>query len=88
LAKGKTAIDGLSGSGSEEPTTGIARRGLATDSVCLDRLGDIFDLLRTEIDELDRKFCPDVVPNSTRDANPARLRKSLQASRNIDGIAK
>ena len=28
-----------------------------------------------------------MVPNSTRDANPARLRKSLQPGRDIDGIA-
>jgi hypothetical protein len=29
-----------------------------------------------------------VVPSNTRDANPTRLRKSLQAGRDIDGIAK
>src|SRR6266478_2035319 len=28
-----------------------------------------------------------MVPNSTRDANPARLRKSLQAGRDINGVA-
>jgi len=28
-----------------------------------------------------------MVPHSTRDANPARLRKSLQTGRDIDGVA-
>jgi hypothetical protein len=44
-------------------------------------------LLLTEIDELDRQLRPDVIPSRARDANPARLRQSLQAGRDIDGIA-
>ena len=30
---------------------------------------------------------PDLIPHRTRDANPARLRKSFQPGRDIDGIA-
>jgi hypothetical protein len=55
--------------------------------VCLDRLTDILDLLWAEIDELHREFCPDIVSNNARHANPARLRKSFQPGRDIHGIA-
>src|SRR5262249_26514536 len=34
-----------------------------------------------------RQLRPDVVSNSTRDANPTRLRESLQAGRDINGVA-
>jgi hypothetical protein len=88
LAKGSTAIDGLSGRGSEEPTTGVAiGEVLASDAVCLDRLSNIFHLLLAEISEAHRQLRPDMVSNSTRDANPTRLSKSLQAGGDINGVA-
>src|SRR4029077_17857369 len=60
---------------------------LASDPVCLDWLGDVFDLLRTEIDELDRKFCPDLVAHRARDTNSAWLCKNLQPGCDVNGIA-
>jgi hypothetical protein len=52
-----------------------------------DRLRDILHLLRAEIDELDRQLRPNLVLNSTRDANPARLSKSSQPGGDINRIA-
>src|SRR5947209_6569231 len=52
-----------------------------------DRLRDILHLLRAEIDELDRQLRPNLVLNSTRDANPARLSKSFQPGGDINRIA-
>src|SRR5439155_9058028 len=67
---------------------GSGRRGLASDPVCLDRLSDIFHLLLAEIGEPDREFCPYLIPHRTGNANPARLRKSLQSGRDINSVAK
>jgi hypothetical protein len=44
--------------------------------------------LLTDIDELDRQLRPNLVLHRTRDADPTRLRESLQAGSDIDGIAK
>src|SRR5205807_1442387 len=62
-------------------------RGLIRDPVCLDRLSDILDLLRAEIDESHRQLRPDLVLHGTRDANSARLCKSFQASRDVYCVA-
>jgi hypothetical protein len=40
-------------------------------------LGDILHPLRAEINETDVEVRADVIPNSTRDANSIRLRKSF-----------
>jgi hypothetical protein len=44
-------------------------------------------VLFAEIGERQRQLGTDLIPQRTRDANPARLRKSLQPGRYIDGIA-
>jgi hypothetical protein len=86
---GSTAIEGLSGRGSEYGKNGsVSRGGVSSDPVCLDRLSDILHLLVAEIDEGNGQLGADLILHGTRDANRARLRKSLQAGRNIDGIAK
>src|SRR5215472_19090839 len=85
---GSTAIEGLSGRGSEEPNIGISvGRGLTTDLVCPDGLGDVFHSLLTEIDEPDRQLRPDMISHGPRDANPACLSKTFQASSDVDPIA-
>jgi hypothetical protein len=58
-----------------------------SDPVCLDRPGDVFDLLLAEIGEGQRQLGAYVIRDRTRHANSARLRKTLQPSRDINGIA-
>jgi hypothetical protein len=76
---GKTAIEGLLGSGSEEPTIGVV-------------VGEVSALIRyallAEIGKAQGQLCSDMISNGSGDANPARLRKSLQPSRDVYGIAK
>src|SRR6516165_3935989 len=50
-------------------------------------MSDIFHPLLAEIDEGQGQLRSDVISDSTGNANPTRLRKSLQPSRDIDGIA-
>jgi hypothetical protein len=66
----KSASDGrLPAEEARNPNGDGGQHGFASDPICLARLSDIFHLLLTEIDEPDRQLRPDVVPNSTRDAN-------------------
>jgi hypothetical protein len=66
---------------------GSSRRGLASDPVRLDRLGDVLHLLLAKIGEGQRQLGADLIPHCTGDANPARLRKSFQAGSDIHGVA-
>src|SRR6516162_11876369 len=50
-------------------------------------MSDILHLLLAEIGEGQGQLRSDVISDSTGNANPTRLRKSLQPSRDIDGIA-
>jgi hypothetical protein len=65
---------------------GFDCHGVVSDSICPDRASDILRLLRAEIGEGHRHLCPDLIPHGARDANPARLRKSFQAGRDINGV--
>src|SRR6516164_3589815 len=88
LVSGNTATDGLSGRGSEEPTTwGTTREVTPPTRYALIGWGDVLRLLRAQIGKGQGQLRPDVVPNSTRDANATRLRESLQSSRDVNGVA-
>src|SRR6266446_10902903 len=85
---GSTAIDGLSGSGREKATAGVTVDEVSLrDVISRDRLSDIFYLLRAKIGEGQGQLCADLIPHHTGDANPARLRESLQSGRDIHGVA-
>ena len=68
------------------PTTlQICRIGNQTKDA--DRLRDVLDAPLTEILEAVSEPAPDVVVDTARDANPARLGKAFDPSSDVDTIA-
>jgi len=75
--------------GSKEPETGIVVGEVFPPiRYDLNRLGNVFYLLLAEIDESNGQLGADLIPHGTRDANPTRLRESLQPGRTLTASPK
>ena len=88
LAKGSTAIDGLSGSGRRRQ---VALRGparLVRDAVDAHRPGDVLERLLAEVLEGEIELACGVLVHPRRDADAARLGQAFEPRRDIDAVAK
>jgi hypothetical protein len=81
---GRTAIDGLSGSGSA--AAGWAAGFARLHPVDPDRLGDVLDLLVAQIVEGQRQLVADVIACRGRNADRAGLGEAFQPGRDVDPV--
>ena len=79
-------MEGLSGSGKAFELVRIGARLEAAQSVDTHRLGDVLDLLRSEVLIGERQGLADMLMSRVRQANPSRLGDGLQASRDVDAV--
>ena len=88
LAKGSTAIDGLSGSGSAgADADGPWQRTASPNPVDPHRPGDVLDLLLAQIFEDKGQPVAHVVMDRVGDANPAGLGQRFEPRRDVDAVA-
>jgi hypothetical protein len=94
LLKGRTAIEGLSGSSSTAALTGGSAGGSARvrpvvqfDPIDLNGLLDVLDLLRSQILKIQANFAFDAIENSAGNADAAGIGESFQACGDVDAIA-
>src|SRR5712672_1798970 len=86
LAKGSTAIDGLSGS-----ARGDFRSALPSadpNAVDMHRAGDVLDLLLALVIKGEIELVTHLVADNPADADPAGLGQSFEAGGDIDTVAK
>ena len=84
---GRTAIDGLSGSGKRRLGRSASAALSRPDPIRADRARDIFEVLLAQIGEGEVEPAGRVLLNPSGYANPARLGQSLEPRRDIDPVA-
>ena len=80
---GRTAIDGLSGSGKASRPRPLMR---LLDAIGADWLGNVVHLLLAEVDAGERQLAFDLIVDIAADADAARLGKFLQPRGNVDAV--
>src|SRR5215831_4609051 len=86
LAKGNTAMDGLSGSGSAGGA-GVGALLAAANPVDAHSPRDIFDLLLAQILKGEIELVAHLIAHDAADADPTRRRQRLQTRRDIHSVA-
>ena len=88
MAKGSTAIDGLSGRARTGSARADAGRRWLTNAVGPDRPRDVLELLLADVFEGEVELARGILLHARRDADPAGLGQRFEAGRDIDAIAK